>query len=355
MCNTKAVQFGASIQYLGKGIIDGPLAGDPRNGVARQLVLDASPLNFSYITGRELRTYLVAGGKRIDYTLTASGNTVKIGDGGHTPLFAVNNDVYPTKQYLVVFVPEVNASIDGDSIRVSNYTPEVYITYQGSDDVVARRLNLDIHFYQQRNNIILTGQGLDIVQNKSSVFHFSPCPTVIREIDGLLERCKYSGLSGVSNVNYFTDYFGLIPTISTGHNPRSFSYETYLKAKASSVVSYSTYASNADTFSASCSRVLAQEQVESGRPVVNNPLVPPSQSNDYFDLIDIEDTLVGTPISITLPRVSRIHNRFGNGRIVEFPKGYFFADSNGIFYMNSAEEKVLLFSPQDIPNRVWFD
>ena len=356
LCVTrKPVQFGESILYLGKGVIEGPQSGDPRNGVAKSLILDADPLNFSYVTGRELRTYLLAGGKRIDWVVTGGGTRFNTGDGGHTPLFSVNNEVDPTKQYLVVFIPYAEASVDGEVIRTSNYNSNVYITYQDSDDVVSRRINIDIHYYQHRNNITQAGQGLDIVQNRSSLYHFTPTDTVVREIDGLLERCKYASVAALAtSVNYFGVYEGRLPTLSTGHNPRSFTYSAYLLAKQVGAQDYSTYAADAGVFSVACSRVAAQDQVDSGRPTVNNPLIPPSQGYENWDLTDTDDSVIGTPISIRLPRISRFHNLPANGRLVEFPKGYFFADSNGIFYMNAYEEKILLFSPSQILNQSWF-
>lgn len=356
LCVTrKPVEFGASVQWLGKGVIDGALGEDPRNGVARRLVLDADPLNFSYVTGRELRTYLLAGGKKIDWILTSPSVRVEV-EGGHTPLFAVNNDIDPTKQYLVVYIPEAVASVDEDVIRTENYTPNLYITYQDSDEIISRRINMDIHYYQARTFMLLGVNGLDMVQNRSSLYHFSPTTTVIREIDGLLERCKYASVAALNtDIDYFEVYTGQLPTLSTGHNPRSFTYQAYLNAKSLGPVPYSSYATDAQSFAQSCVRVSAQEQIESGRPTVNNPLIPPSQSFQNLDITDTDDTVVGTPISIVLPRISRFHNRAANGRIIEFPKGYFFADSRGIFYMNASEESTLLFAPQDIPNRLWFD
>jgi hypothetical protein len=356
LCITrKPVQFGASIEYLGKGIVDGVEAGDPRNGVPKSLIDDADPVNFSYITGRELRTHLMAGGKNIELVLTGIGSA-RVGlDGGHTPLLPVNNDIDPTKKYIVVYLPNFNASVDGENIVASEYSPQLYFTYQDSDGVVARRINMDIHYYQHRNNILLGATGLSMVQNRSSLYHFSPCTTVIREIDGLLERCRYPTVASLAeNVDYFGDFNGPFPSLSAGVQPRSFRYRAYLSAKQIGVVSYDTYASDGESFYQACERVAAQVQIESGRPTVNNPLIPPSEVLDSFDLADSEDRVSGQPVSILLPRISRFHNRPFNGRVIEFPKGFFFADSRGIFYIDGFQQKTLLYPASAVPNQLWF-
>jgi hypothetical protein len=350
LCVTwKPVNFGASIQYLGKGIVDGVNAEDPRNGVPSSVVEEAIPLNFAYISGAKLKKYIMAGGNAQTPGISMTGTSF---DSGHTPIFSVNEDVDPTKRYLVVFFPAITASMSstggGDEntptrtfISTDKYYNSIYITYQAAEKVLARRINLD------RSMILQSGATLLIGSTKSGVYHFSPCKTIVREAEAFGELCSWRSLQG----DFTSNYYGRLPSLSSaGVELRSFSYLAYLKCVEIGSSSYESYISSDEKFKEICDRVRQSINIGIGRPNFGNPLDPPGGSTDSADFnIDI----VGSPISVELPRISRIYTRLPTLRKFNFPKGFFFGDKTGIYIMSPWDEPFKLFSPGSL-NTDWY-
>lgn len=359
LCVTwKPVNFGASVQYIGKGIVEGTASQDPRNGVPSSVVEEAIPLNFAYISGIKLKRYIMAGGQSMSNVQLTSTVTSEGGpDAGHTPLFAVNEDVDPTKRYLVVFFPAVTASMGssgggesgGDEtpfISTDKYYNSVYITYQSAEKVLARRVHLDRTMIQQGTSI-LTGFNLTVFPPKSGVYHFAPCRTIVREVDAFGELCTWRSLG----TDLSSTYQGRLPTLSSaGTEGRSFSYLGYLKCVEMGSSSYDSYLASDENFDEICTRVRQSINIDTGRPGFGNPLDPPGGSADSADFVE---TIVGSPISVEWPRISRILTRLPTFRRFDFPRGFFFGDRLGLHFMSPLGESTLLFSPSAL-NPDWF-
>lgn len=351
LCVTKKpVNFGASLYYVGKGIVEGP-PGDPRMGVSSEIIREAGPLNYAYVSEARLKSYLMAGGNTVSYVQLSETSRIKVPfDGALAPLFAVNTEVDPSKKYIVIFIPDFNAVVSNGKIISNDYSPGIYITFQSCDEVLARRIHLDKRRYaliNSRNPIIASGG--------SSCYHSKSSPTVIREIDAVHERCLWSRLGGEGSSGLHTPWnISSIPSLSSGVYPRSLSYRTYLKALNDGVENFVSYASESEEFADACVRTAAVEDIETGRPRIGNPLIPPNQTEDA-DLPDLVDDSIGVPVRIELPRISQIVFNQPTGRLIDFPNGFFFADIRGICYMTPSEEVRILFPAASIPNRSWWN
>jgi len=360
LCVTwKPVNFGASIQYIGKGVVEGTDAEDPRNGVPASVVEEAMPLNFAYISGVKLKKYIMAGGKAMSsMQLTSTGTSGGGLDAGHTPLFAVNEDVDPTKRYLVVFFPAITASMgssagggsgapDGTEtnfILTDKYYNSVYITYQAAEKVLARRVHLD-------RGLAMGGLNVTLFPARSGVYHFAPCRTIVREVDAFGELCTWRSLASASGTDIASTYEGRILSLSSaGTEGKSFSYLGYLKCVELGSSSYDSYLASDENFDEICTRVRQSINIDIGRPGFGNPLDPPGGSTDSADFVE---PIVGSPISVEWPRISRILTRLPTLRKFDFPRGFFFGDRLGIHFMSPLNEPTLLFNPSSL-NSDWF-
>lgn len=351
LCVTKKpVNFGASLYYVGKGIVEGP-PGDPRMGVSSEIIREASPLNYAYVSESRLKSYLMAGGNTISYVQLSETSRIKVPfDGALAPLFSVNTEVDPSKKYLVIFVPDFNATVSNGKIISNDYSPNVYVTFQSCDEVLARRIHLD-----KRRYALVNSRSPIIASGGSSCYHSKPSYTVVREIDAIHERCLWSRLGGEGSSGLHTPWnISNIPSLSSGVYPRSLSYMTYLKAVVDGVKNFSSYASDASEFSDACTRTAAIEDIETGRPRIGNPLIPPSQTVDA-DVPDFVDDTIGVPVRMELPRISQIVFNQPTGRLIDFPNGFFFADIRGICYMTASEEVRILLPAASVPNRSWWN
>jgi len=366
LCVTwKPVNFGASIQYIGKGLVEGANSEDPRNGVPASVVEEAMPLNFAYISGVKLKKYIMAGGKAMSSVQLTSTETSGGGlDAGHTPLFAVNEDVDPTKRYLVVFFPAITASMGSNAgggsgapdgtetnfISTDKYYNSVYITYQAAEKVLARRVHLDRGVVQQSTSI-MGGFGLTLFPPKSGVYHFAPCRTIVREVDAFGELCTWRSLASASGTDITYRYEGKLTSLSSvGTEGKSFSYLGYLKCVELGSSSYDSYLASDENFDDICTRVRQSINIDTGRPGFGNPLDPPGGSTDSADFVE---PIVGSPISVEWPRISRILTRLPTFRKFDFPRGFFFGDRLGIHFMSPLNEPTLLFYPSSL-NSDWF-
>lgn len=354
LCVTrKPVDFGASIQYIGKGVTEPPQSGDPRNGVPKSVIEEAGALNFSYISGIKLKSYLLAGGNQISQVQLNPTSRVAVPlDAGMTPLFSVNNEIDPLKEYLVVFLPAVNASISEDTITASEYSSLLYITYQSVEEVLNRRIHLDRSLIVKLPGI---GGGLQQGNARASIYHSKTAATVLREIDTQLEKCTWAQLGASSSEADLTSrYFGNIPSLSVDSRARTLSYPGYVAALQTGVKSYSSHASIQSEFEQSCIRVRGVDAIQTGVPRLGNPFIPASATTEA-DVPDTADDLFGTPVRMTWPRLSQIRFRIPSGRLVDFPNGFFFADRRGICYMMAQETDIVLWPRESIPNSAWFD